>query len=296
MGEVDGFTVIQLGILFALCCAVATNVALLCKHRGAVAAPAVELRRPLRAVAGLFRSRWWTIGFAIAFGAWVLHVAALSLAPLSLVETVISGGLVLLAWLAERWFGVRVGPREWLGLGLCAVGLALLGATAAGTSSDAGSGYSTPGMIAFETGAVGVGALLLVSGTVGPRSRSGGPYLAIAAGLLLGVANVAIKGLTGTVPGDLLSILSPWTLVVLIAGVGAFFALARGLQTGEAVPVIALTSVAANCAAIAGGVLVFGDSLGSELVTIAARCLAFAAVIAAVAVMPAPRRVAPAGA
>ena len=113
-------SMLQLGTLLALACALATNVAMLCKHRGAVAAPAVELRRPLRSAAALFRSRWWTIGFAIAAGAWALHVAALAVAPLSLVETTISGGLVLLAWLAERWFGVRLGPREWLGLGLCA--------------------------------------------------------------------------------------------------------------------------------------------------------------------------------
>src|SRR5919204_6390363 len=131
---------VQLGTLLALSCALVTNLALLCKHRGAVAAPDVELRQPLRSAAALFRSRWWTIGFGIALGAWALHVAALALAPLSLVETTISGGLVLLAWLAERWFGVRVGAREWLGLGLCAGGLALLGATAvtgSGTASSA---------------------------------------------------------------------------------------------------------------------------------------------------------------
>ena len=108
---------IQLGTLLALACALATNVAMLCKYRGAVAAPAVRLNQPLRSARALFRSRWWAIGFGIAIGAWALHAAALAVAPISLVETTISGGLVLLAWLAERWFGVRVGPREWLGLG-----------------------------------------------------------------------------------------------------------------------------------------------------------------------------------
>src|SRR2546426_5488338 len=93
---------VQLGTLLALACALATNVAMLCKHRGAVAAPAVRLSQPLRSAAALFRSRWWAIGFGVAIGAWALHVAALAVAPLSLVETTISGGLVLLAWLAER--------------------------------------------------------------------------------------------------------------------------------------------------------------------------------------------------
>jgi hypothetical protein len=281
---------LQIGTLLALSCALVTNVGLLCKHRGAAAAPTVELSKPLQSAAALFRSRWWTIGFAIAIGAWGLHVAALAVAPLSLVETTISGGLVLLAWLAERWFGVRVGAREWLGLGLCAAGLALLAATSAG-AGHGGQSYSTTAMISFEAGAVATGALLLVSGSVYSVRRSSAPLLGIAAGLLLGVANVSVKALTGTVPQDPMSIVSPWTLAAGLAGIGAFFGLARGLQTGEAIPVIALTSVAANCASILGGILVFGDPVGGSAVDVVVRCVAFAAVIAAVALLPAPRSV-----
>ena len=278
---------LHLGLLLALACAMATNVALLCKHRGAVAAPTVEMGHPLRSAAALFRSKWWTIGFAIAIGAWALHIAALAIAPLSLVETTISGGLVLLAWLAERWFGVRVGVREWVGLALCAVGLALLAATSAGAGSDSSSRYSIETMISFEAAAVGAGALLLLSGSRGSVRRTSGPLLGAAAGLLLGVANVSIKALTGTVPGDTWTLLGPWTLIALLAGVGAFFALARGLQIGGAIPVITLSSVTANLASISGGILVFGDSVGGDPLEIAGRCAAFAAVIAAVVVMPA---------
>jgi hypothetical protein len=286
----------RLGIALALACALVTNVALLCKYRGAVAAPAVELRHPMASAVALFRSRWWAIGFAVAIGAWGLHVAALTLAPLSLVETVISGGLVMLGFVAQSWFGIRVGRREIAGLGLSAVGLGLLGATAAGAAGDPSSSYSTSAMITFEAGAVGLGALLLLSGTVGSTRNAHGPLLAAAAGLLLGVANVSVKALSGTVPGDPLSLLGPWTVVTIVAGVFAFFALARGMQTGDAIPVIAMTSVAANCASILGGILVFGDSVGGDTVAIVARSIAFAAVIAAVALMPAPARLARAGA
>jgi hypothetical protein len=284
---------VQLGILLALACALVANVGLLCKYRGAVAAPAVELKHPLRSAISLFRSKWWTIGFAVAFVAWTLHVAALTMAPLSLVETTISGGLLLLAWLAERWFGVRVGPREWIGLALCAVGLGLLAVTSAQTAGASAS-YSVEAMVAFEVGAVGLGTILLLSGSASSPRRISGPLLGIAAGLMLGVANVAVKALTGTVPGDLLSILSPWTLTALVAGAGAFLALARGLQTGGAIPVITLSSVCANLASVGGGILVFGDPMGSDPLAIAGRCVAFAAVIAAVIVLPAPGRALPA--
>jgi hypothetical protein len=279
---------LEFGVLLAIACALAANVGLLCKHRGACASPEVRISQPLKSAAALFRSRWWAIGFAVALGAWVLHVGALALAPLSLVETVISGGIVLLAWLAERWFGLQVSARQWAGLALIAGGLAFLGLTVPETSASDSASYSTAAMIAFEAGAVGIGALLLLSGTTGSQRASRGVVLGLAAGVLLGVANVSIKALTGMVGDGVLAVISPWTLAALVAGVGAFFALARGLQVGEAISVIAISSVAANCASILGGVLVFGDSLGGDPLAIVARSAAFAVVIVATAMMPAP--------
>jgi hypothetical protein len=184
---------------------------------------------------------------------------------------------------------VKVGPREWIGLGLCAIGLGLLAVTSMGGGGSSSS-YSFEAMVAFEAAAVGIGAALLLSGSAGMPGRASGPALGIAAGLLLGVANVAVKALTGTVPGNPLSVLSPWTLTALIAGVGAFLALGRGLQTGGAIAVITLSSVSANLVSVAGGIAVFGDPMGSDPLAIAARSTAFAAVIAAVIILPAPGR------
>ncbi len=65
----------------------------------------------------------------IATGAWVFHVAAMAVAPLSLVQAVLAGGVVLLAVMAERMFGLKIGRRQWLGLGMTAAGLMLLGVT-----------------------------------------------------------------------------------------------------------------------------------------------------------------------
>jgi hypothetical protein len=88
-------------------------------------------------------------------------------------------------------------------------------------------------------------------------------------------------------------LLSPWTLTAMIAGVIAFYASARSLQIGEGVEVSALTSVAANLAAIIGGILVFHEPIGSAPVEIGARFLAFCLVIAGAALMPAPMRATP---
>jgi drug/metabolite transporter (DMT)-like permease len=281
---------LQLGILLALLCAFTTNLGFLLKHRGACAAPDVNLRHPLRSGAALFRSKWFAIGMLVAAGAWVLHVGAMALAPLSLVQAVISGGLVFLTVLADRYFGCEVGPRQWAGVALTAVGLSLLAVTLP-HSADPHSTYSVGGMIAFEAGLLGVGTLLVFSRRFGAHHEHHGVLMGAAAGILFGVSDVAIKALTGSVGSEgLFGLVSPWLLTCLAASVLAFFASARGLQQGEAVPVITLTSVAANVSAITGGIVVFGDPMPGDALGIVVQSLAFVLVIVAAALTPAPRR------
>ena len=277
----------ELGITLALIAALGANVAFLCKHRGANEAPAVRFSHPLRSTIALFRSRWWTLGWVAGAVAWGFHVAAMTVAPLSLVQAVMAGGLALLALPAQAWFRITLGWREWAGLALSAGGLALLAVTA--DTSHAHSAYSLAGLIAFEGGAVALGVALLLHGSQGRARGHDGVLLAIAAGVMIGVGHVAIKALSGEVSGDPLSFVSPWTLVAIGAGVAAFLGLARGLQLGAAIQVIAMSSIAANVAAIAGGVLVFGDPVGSDALGVVVRSAAFAAVIAAAALLPAPR-------
>ena len=283
---------LELGILLSLCCAVATNFGFLLKHRGACAAPEVNLRHPLKSAAGLFRSKWFAIGMLVALGAWIFHVAALALAPLSVVQAVIAGGLVFLTVMAERWFGAKCGTRQWLGVGFTALGLVLLAVTLP-HSDGAHSSYSLAGMIAFEAGLLAVGVLLVLSPKFGVNHEHHGVLLGTAAGVLFGVSDVAIKALTGAV-GDagVLGLLSPWLATCIIASVIAFYASARGLQKGQAVPVITLTSAAANVSAIAGGIVVFGDPIPGDALGVVIQGLAFTLVIVAAILTPAPLRVA----
>ncbi len=281
---------LQLGILLSLLCALATNVAFLLKHRGACAAPDVSLRRPIASAVGLFRSKWFTIGMLVALGAWVLHVAALALAPLSVVQAIIAGGLVFLTVLAERWFGFTVGTRQWAGVGLTALGLVLLAATLP-THGGAHASYSMAGMIAFESALLVVGTFLVLSPKLGSHEHHG-VMLGTAAGILFGVSDVAIKALTGAVGDGVTGLLSPWLVTCILASVIAFYASARGLQKGDAVPVITLTSAAANVTAISGGILVFGDPMPGDTVGIVIQSFAFVLVIVAAALTPAPLRAA----
>ncbi len=132
---------VQIGLLLALATAVTSTVGFLLKFRGADESPAVELSHPVSSSLALFRSRAYTIGIIVATGSWALHVAALALAPISLVQAVIAGGLALLTVIADRVFGLNVTRREWFCVGLTAIGLAFLAATMEGTGSSRHSDY-----------------------------------------------------------------------------------------------------------------------------------------------------------
>jgi drug/metabolite transporter (DMT)-like permease len=277
------------GLALALACAVGTSVSFLLKHRGAVLAPPVRVRHPLRSAIELFRSRWFAVGWVVAVGAWLLHVGALALAPLSIVQAVLSGGLVFLAVFAERFFGFRLGRRQWAGVIVTAAGLAVIGLTSG--PDDDPPGYALAALIAVECGILVVSAAVAVISThrrVSPAAQ--GLLLGAAAGALFGVSDIAIKYLADAVEDGVLKLISPWTGAALVASVGAFYASARGLQLGPGVEVIALTSVAANLIAIVGGILVFRDPVGTGAVEITGRMLAFGLVVVGAALIPAPVR------
>ena len=280
----------SLGIGLGLVCAVASafggNLSFLFKHRGAVASPDVDIRQPLRSVVDLFRSKWWTIGWAISVVAFLLHVGALSLLPLSLAQAVISGGFVLLAVLAERYFGFSLGRRQWVGVGLVASALALLGVTAhseSGSSAD----YSVAAMLLFEGAAILAGLGLIFSHRFGRARAQRGVLLGTAAGLGFGVSDIALKAVSGDITGGL-----HWIVLAACAGIAAFFASARSLQVGEGVAVIAVTTIAANMSTILAGVVVFGDPMGRDALEVAARTAGFVLVLTGAVLMPAPAQAA----
>jgi drug/metabolite transporter (DMT)-like permease len=284
---------LHIGILLAFLCALASNLGFFYKHRGATTCAKVDIRHPLRSAKALWTSKWFAIGMLVGGGGWALHVAAISLAPLSVVQVVLSGGVVMIAVMADRVFGFSVGRRQWWGLALTAVGLILLGITMPDPQGSH-STFSSAGLIAFETGLLGMGGLLILGPRAGAPAEHHGVMLAAAAGILFGVCNVGVKALTGIAgaEGVLALLLTPWTYVAIAGSIGAFYASARSLQDGEAVAVIAITGTAANISGIAGGILVFGDPLPSTAVGIAVQGLAFLMVIVASALTPAPVRAA----
>jgi multidrug transporter EmrE-like cation transporter len=280
---------VQVGLLCALLTALGSVLGFFLKHAGAVKAPPVEWRRPLASSFALFRSPIYTLGCVVATTSWGFHVLALGLAPISVVQSVIAGGLVLITVVADRVFGHSVTRREWIGVALTAAGLAFLAATLEGSVDSAHADYRDAALFTTVVAAT-VGAIVLAS-----RATSG-PALAVSAGLFWAGSDVTIKALSGK--ADELGagvLIHPFAVVIVVLSLVGLLVSARSLQLGPVVPVIALTSATANVLTIAAGPTVFGEPLPEDPATLLVRLAAFALVIAAAAMTPPPMREAPSG-
>jgi hypothetical protein len=282
---------LELGITLALLCAFATNLGFMLKHRGACDAPAVDFRHPGRSAVALFRKPAFVAGYGVAVVAVILHVAAMWFAPLSIVQTTISGGLVFLAVIAERIFGLSLGRRQWAGVILTACGLVLLAVTVRHAGHQS---FSMTALIAFEAGALTIGIALLAGPRLGVASHHHGLLLGAASGMLIGVSDIAIKAMTNIASSTSVvsAIVSPWMALALTLAAVSFFTVARAFQIGDAVPVITVIGVAASLVQIVGGIVIFNDPLPTGAVGMVAQGVGFFLVIAAAALVPAPTRVA----
>jgi hypothetical protein len=250
--------VLATGLVLAVLASAALNAGYVLQHAGAVGAPEVSVRRPLRTLRGLFRSRAWMIGLALGLAGWAMHTGALSLAPLCLVQAFGAAGLAFAAVAAVRILGTRLSSAEKAAIALLVVALAAL---SVGAQAPAVSALPTAALLVFIAGVAVLAAGLANAG------RAARPHLlGAAAGMLYGAADAATKAVTGVAShsGLAAALFSPMTLAIVLLSAGAFFWFQRGLQVGSALPVIAMMSCATNLTAILGGLVVFGEPLGAN--------------------------------
>ena len=277
---------VQIGLLLALGTSLSGIVGFLLKHRGAVLAPEVDFRRPLRSSLALFSAPAYTAGVLVAMAGWGFHVGALALAPISLVQSVIAGGLVLLTPIADRLFGQTVGRRELIGVGLTAIGLAVLAATLERTARSAHDHYHAATLAIYL---VVLSALAIAAWTAARSARRPGLALAVSAGLMWGASDVSIKAQSSRLgDGAVAVLIHPLALTILVLSIVGLLVSAKSLQIGPAVPVIALTSAAGNVVTILAGPVVFGEPMPSQPLGVIFRVAAFGLVVGAAALTPPP--------
>jgi hypothetical protein len=263
------------GLALALLSSICLSWGFFRQHGQAAGLPPLSIRRPVASLCSLFGNLGWLAGFLVGIAGWALYVAALRLAPLSLVQAVSAGGIGVLALLVVRTGGVRLRRREWAGVAAAIGGLALLGVSLAGAPSTAGHTSSAAAVGLW----VGISVVVagLAAGPLAPRLAAGAG-LGIAAGTLYAAGDVATKAAVGG------GIAILFTLAVLACHGLAFVTLQLGFQRGGALATAGISTLAMNSLPIAAGTLLFAESLPAGPRG-ALRVIAFAAVVAGAALL-----------
>jgi len=223
------------GLILALSSAFALNWGWLEQHGAARDLPRLSLARPVHSLRLLFGDRTWVIGFFVGIAGWVFYVAALALAPISLVQGTAAGGVGLLAALAHRR-GDTISPADWSGAAAAILGLVLIAVSLVGGATSA----TRP-----APGALTVWLILSCAlAALTFRRRAG-----IASGALYAAGDVVTKA---AVFGGAWLGLVP---VILAAHGLAFVALQLGFQGGDALETAGTASVLTNALPIAAGLV-----------------------------------------
>ncbi len=239
-----------IGLTLAFLSAIAVNWAYSQEHDAAAKMPAFSRRHPRRFVASLLADRAWLLGFAVETGGWLLYVAALRLAPISLVQAVCASGIAVLAFATARGHPSRLMRHEQLAVAVAFAGLVLLALSLVGTgqSDHPPSGAA---VAIWLGGSVG-GALILAGPGLG---LARGPALGLAAGLLFAGGDISAKLV---VYGGIWFIAVTSLIVCYLLGTSV---LQAGYQHADALTAASLATVATNAVPIAAGFVVFGEEL-----------------------------------
>jgi hypothetical protein len=254
------------GMILALLAAGALNIGFFVQHGAANTMLSLSLRHPWRSAVQLVTNRQWMFGYAAGWVGWGFYIAALSLAPLSLVQAVSAGGVGVLAVLVHR-FGTPLSARERLGSAIAIGGLVLLGLSLAAPLPTAPRAHSGTLLIVVVSGAVLAGLLAVVVA----RAVRAGPILGCAAGVLFGVGDLATKG---AVSGN-----GPLFIPVLAACTAlAFVTLQMAFQRGRVLETAGVSTLVNNLIPIVGGLMVFHETIPGGVAGVA-RAISFASVV-----------------
>jgi hypothetical protein len=268
-----------IALFLALASTTLTNVAYLREHDAAAALPALSLRRPLHSVEALLTDRSWLVGFALESGGFALYVAALALAPLTLVQSISAGGIGILAFVSARMSRRRLGRHELAGVLVSMLGLLALAVSLAGGSGE-GTGGSTVAILLWLAATAGAAIVALA---LGRRFEALGVAEGIAGGLFFAIGDISVKVAT---QGGARAAFGIGVIVGYSLGT-AFLQL--GYQKGGALTVAGLATLLTNALPIAAGTVVLGEPVPSGALG-GVRILAFAAVTLGAILLARPDR------
>ena len=246
------------------------------EHDAVAALPPLSPRRPFRSLRLLLGDHGWLLGFATETVGWLVYVAALRLAPLSLVQAVSASGIAVLALFSVRGHLSALTVRERLAVGIALVGLVLLALSLVGAKPTSHTPHVAVVLLWLAASAGGAVALIVV------RIRlTRAAALGLATGLLFADGDISAKVLTyGGI--WLLAILS--LVACYAAGTSV---LQAAFQHGSALTAAGIATLVTNAVPIAAGFVLFREALPPGARG-ALQIAAFASIVASAALLGRP--------
>ena len=245
--------------------------------------PPVSLN-PASLVRTAMASRRWLVGFGAMIVALALQVGALTLAPVSVVQPILAGGLIALAAAGGSVLGEKLDRAH-----VTALVLVLGAVVVVAVSAGAGGNVARE----IDGARLAVLSVVVVAVTVAVRlaDRSGLMGLAVSSGLLYGLGAVAEKAVAtklvsqGLVSGAWSALATPYPWLFLAATLAGMVMFQAGLQAHPASLMASLCNVTSTVCALVGASLIFDEALLPRGWHLGLRVTGFAAVLAAVALL-----------
>jgi multidrug transporter EmrE-like cation transporter len=251
---------------------------------------------PAALIRTVARSRLWLTGFAAMLAGLLLQVAALTMAPVSVVQPVLAAGLVALVVSGGPLLGERLGRRERSALFLVIAAVAAI-AVSSRPGAHLASSVPTGSLAAL---AVPAALAAATAAWFGARAKAVPTLSAVAfaasAGILYGLGAVAEKAVAanvvgrGIVSGTVSSLASPYPWVFVIVTFAGMVVFQLALQRHAASMVATISNVISSVCALAGASMVFGEMLLPSGWWSLARLAGFAGIAAALLLLGVDRR------
>jgi drug/metabolite transporter (DMT)-like permease len=267
------------GIPLAMLATTSFNLGLIQEKRALGAMPAIDLRRVGYVVAGLLASPAWLAGFALMLTGLACQTVVLTFEPVSIVQPVLSCGVVLVLVLSRLVLRERLrGGESWC-VAAIAVSVVMLALSASGDGgSSAGRGVNPVLMAAVAVPSVLLGLLVSASAL---RARAGrhrlpatGVCFGVGTGLLYGVASLAVKGLSTVLDrGHAVTgiVTSPYLYVLFGCSGVAMLLYQAALQSCRASILIPVSTVTSSGYFLVAGTWLFHEHLPGSPVRLALR-------------------------
>jgi len=262
-----------LAVFIALVASVLINYSMFLQKKALDLLPKLKVKLSWKVIKTFITNKPWLTSQAFNITGFILYMAVLSFAPVSIVEPIIASGVVLLAYLAMKNLGEKPRPIDLWAMGVTLLGVIFLGVSLAeGIPAD--RLHDPLELWLFTAGIICLSIVVpLTLRRRGPSSEAVG--LGISAGLFMGIAAVFSRLLMGNFGGQWYI----WLAVCAATYTPGFVILEAALQRGMAVIVTPPYNGIMEFVPILVGTIALNESFPASHILAALRLISFGLIL-----------------